>query len=292
MSHPTIGIIGLGKVGETFLHLLNNHGYLIGGVYNRTSEKLSHIKQKRDLISGTVAEVVEKSDLLIIAVSDDAIESIAGEIANTVSSMQAVIHTSGAKGLDVLEDVRRKGAMVGSLHPVYPFSDVDSAIEGLAGSTFAIEYSASLLQSWLLDIVETLHGQVIVIPEGKKAQYHAALAIASNYMVSLYAIAETMLMDIYDNPIAVKNALDQLMSGTMTNLIQNGVPQALTGPLVRGDVSTLQSHLQALRNDPLLYETYVNLAKLSYPMLRARGTDINKIDNLLKQEEEHASDNT
>lgn len=293
MLRPIIGIIGLGKVGETLARLLCAQGFDIGAVYNRTHDKAYHLASEVESIAlHDAGDIVTHTDLTIIAVSDDAIESIAQELTNHVTVDKAIIHVSGTSSLDALHEVQLAGAMVGSLHPAFPFSSVDSSVKGLMGVTFAIEYSHSQLRDWLLEIIHALSGQVIEVPAGKKAQYHAALAIASNYMVTLYAIAQDLLSDLSDDDIAIQRAINTLMTGTMHNLIEQGVPDALTGPLVRGDVGTIERHLMALSENPLLYETYRNLARLSYPMLQARGTDIDTIEKLFRQDNRHATDNS
>lgn len=285
MSRPVIGIIGLGKVGETLARLLYQNGYNIAAIYNRSPGKAHRIAVKVNaLVVDRAADVIDRCDLTIVAVTDDAIESVAQSLVESVAQSKGIVHVSGTVSIQALQDLHIAGAMVGSVHPAFPFADVESAIKGLVGATFAIEYSHPQLRHWLSEIATTLQGYLIEIPAGKKAHYHAALVIASNYMVTLYAIAQDLLRDLTDDTDAIHQALNTLMSGTMHNLIAQGIPDALTGPLVRTDVGTIEGHLAILSENSLLCETYINLARLSYPMLRARGTDINKIEKLLRQD--------
>ncbi len=145
-----------------------------------------------------------------------------------------------------LAALAERGVQVGSLHPAYPFADVDTAISGLPGSTFAVEAQDEPLRSWLFEIVAALDGRALAIPPGGKAIYHAALVIASNYTVTLYALAESLLTGLGADKAAADAALDALLAGTVENLKAQGVPDALTGPLVRGDVGTIAAHLAAL----------------------------------------------
>jgi predicted short-subunit dehydrogenase-like oxidoreductase (DUF2520 family) len=293
MALPIIGIIGVGKVGEALARLLYRQGYSIGAIYNRTYDKTENIAQQiESLAVHDMQDVIKDSDLIILSVSDDAIQPIAEDLIQSQWQGKGIIHVSGAASLDGLQLLRDVGAMVGSLHPAFPFSSVESSLEGLVGATFAIEYSHDVLRDWLLELINILEGQVIEIPSGKKAQYHLALTLASNYMVTLYAVAEGLLADFSDDAIANRHALETLMSATMSNLIEQGVPDALTGALVRADTGTIQKHLDTLADNPLIHETYIKLAKLSYPMLIARGIDINEITELLKQEVTHASNDT
>ncbi len=292
MTRPVIGFIGIGKVGETLARLAHANGYAIGAVYNRTIDKANALATDIDtVVAHQMTDVLGLCDWVILSVSDDVIHVIAQNLSKVDWTDKAIVHVSGSLSLDVLQAVKEAGGMVGSLHPAFPFSDVESSIKAIYGSSFAIEYSDPVLRSWLLDFVNVLDGQVLEIPVGKKAHYHLALAIASNYMVTLYAIAQDLLHDFSKDNVAIKTALDRLMSATMQNLVKQGTPSALTGPLVRADIKTLQSHLQAMDDNTLLHETYINLAKLSYPMLIERDIDIEQINSLFKENLD-ASDDT
>lgn len=292
MSRPRIGFVGLGHVGQTLFHVIRDHHYDVGVVYNRTSDiAISLTQDTGTIVAKSAEDLVSQCDLVILCVTDDAIEAVADQMLNADWTDKAIVHVSGAKSIDALQSLMHKGAMVGSLHPALPFADLPIARERIIGATFAIEYSHDFLRGWLVEIIYTLRGNILEIPKGKKAQYHLALAIASNYMVTLYAVAENLLAEFSQGEDAIYNALNTLMSATMENLIRQKIPMALTGPLVRGDVETIDAHLQTIRENPLLLDTYINLARLSYPMLTARGTDITQIDKLL-EEKSDASDNT
>jgi predicted short-subunit dehydrogenase-like oxidoreductase (DUF2520 family) len=182
------------------------------------------------------------------------------------------------------------------LHPAYPFADVDRAVVGLPGAAFAVEASDSTLRGWLLNIVGALDGHAVEITPGTKALYHAAMVIASNYTVTLYAIAERLLLDIGAEHTAADAALNALLMGTLENLRAKGIPDALTGPLVRADVGTIKAHLSALRGekiDPRLGYLYKLLARLSYPMLEARDIPTEAIESLFEEKDaDHETDGT
>jgi len=293
MNRSIIGIVGVGKVGETLARLLYQYGYLIGAIYNRTVSRAQILAQQLESVAvDDIGDVVGYCDLIIVAVSDDAIQSTVDGFSHFQLDGKGIIHVSGSASVDVLQSVADSGAMVGSLHPAFPFSSVESSVNGLVGATFAIETSHEILRRWLLDIIAMVEGQVIEIPAGKKAQYHLALTIASNYMVTLYAIAEGLLEEFSNDTMANRHALESLMSATMRNLIEQGVPDALTGALVRADIGTIERHLSIISDKPLIYDMYTNLAKLSYPMLTARGIDITDFTHLFRQETTHASNDT
>jgi predicted short-subunit dehydrogenase-like oxidoreductase (DUF2520 family) len=280
---PRIGIIGTGKVGCTLARLWSQAGYEVSAIYNRTAEKaemlMRFIRSAQVVKSPTI--VVEMADIIFLTVNDDALPQIASKLSDFECRGKIVVHTSGAASLEVLQGLVDAGALVGSLHPIFPFADVETAVRDLLGSTFAIEASNELVQQRLTELVESLKGQILLIPAGKKALYHAALAIASNYTVTLYAIAESLLVSLGAERSVADNALNVLVEATMKNIQQQGIPQALTGPLSRADVGTIQAHLDAI-DDDMLRIVYKGLARLSYPMLQARGVDITRIERALQ----------
>lgn len=278
MSQPTLAFVGAGKVGATLARLFFARGYVVETVYSRT---FAHAEALAKMVGAQAVEALDevRGDLVFLTVPDDAIHATAEALAGFYGS--AAVHTSGARDAGELEALAAHGVKVGSLHPAYPFADVEGAIAGLPGSTFALEAEAEPLVGWLMDMVRALDGQVFVIPPDGKAIYHAALAILSNYTVTLYALAETLLKGLGAEQAVADHALNGLLAGTVENLRTQGIPAALTGALVRGDVRTVEAHINALEaTDPQLAELYGLLGRLSVPMLMERGMVADKIIEL------------
>jgi predicted short-subunit dehydrogenase-like oxidoreductase (DUF2520 family) len=288
---PSLGFIGLGKVGIPLARLWYAAGYVVRAVHSRTLFKADELAvQVGAVVVSTPAEVVNAADLTLLTVPDDVIESLAADLGQSDLHGKGVIHTSGARDAAILGILADRGALVGSLHPVFPFADVDTALTTLPGAVFAVEAEADVLRGWLTAMVLALRGHVMVIPAGHKAAYHSALVFASNYTVTLYAIAERLLVELGAEPRVADQALNGLLRGTVENLQRKGVPQALTGPLVRGDIGTLAAHLAALEQTPY-GRLYRELARQSFPMLQARLIETDSIERVLRQSENHAIDN-
>lgn len=289
---PTLGIIGAGKVGQTLARLLYQQGYTIKAVYS--PHQAHGLAQRVDsVVTLTPREVLELVDLTLLTVPDDVIAPMAGQLATGDLTGKAVAHTSGAHDASSLAALADCGAMTGSLHPAYPFADVETALAGLAGATFAVEAEMPLLVDWLGDIARALNGHILNIPPGSKAIYHAALVLVSNYTVTLYAAAERLLATMTDDQVTVDGALNALLGATAANLQATGIPDALTGPLVRGDAGTIAAHLDALRQqDAQLAQAYCELARLTLPILHARGVATGALEQVLEQGLEDATDDT
>jgi predicted short-subunit dehydrogenase-like oxidoreductase (DUF2520 family) len=282
---PALSIIGAGKVGQALALLCLRAGYTTAAVYSRTPAHAERLAQQVGSVAvATAQEAALRADLILLTVPDDAIEVVARQLAVCPLAGKGVIHTSGAHDARVLSALAARGAMTGSLHPAYPFADVESAMSGLAGTTFALEADDERLAVWLSEMVSALNGSVLRIPPGSKALYHAALVIASNYTVTLYAAAERLLLTLSDDRAAVDGALNRLVGATVENLRETGIPDALTGPLVRGDVGTIEAHLEALQQqDAQLAALYRDLARASLPILQARGIPVDAIVSLLSR---------
>ncbi len=290
-NKPTLGFIGLGKVGIPLARLWYAAGFSVSAVYSRTSAKAADLGAQIGAMAAVKPEeVIEAADLTLLTVPDDAIETIAHGFQRKDWSGKAVIHTSGARDGTALRALAERGVMVGSLHPIFPFADVETSVTNVPGTVFALEAESEVLRSWLTGMVEALRGHILAIPAGKKAVYHSALVFASNYTVTLYAIAEQLLVGLGAEQATADQALNGLMRGTLENLREQGIPGALTGPLVRGDVGTIAAHLESLADTPFA-ELYRQLARHSYPMLQARQVNIDFIERIMRQSENHAIDN-
>lgn len=288
---PALGIIGAGKVGQVLARLLYTAGYPVVAVHSRTAARAEALAQQVGAAVFTdPRRVLEAADLTLLTVPDDAILPLAEQLASSKAAGKGVAHTSGAHDVRVLAPLVARGAMVGSLHPAYPFADVQTALQELAGTTFAIEADQQTLVDWLGDMVRALNGTILRLPPGSKALYHAALVLVSNYTVTLYAAAEQLLLSLHDDRAAVDGALDRLLEATVHNLRDQGIPDALTGPLVRGDTGTITAHLDALRHTEL-EEVYRTLARLTFPLLEARHVPTETIRDLLDRIED-ATDHT
>ncbi len=279
-SNPTLAFVGAGKVGSVLARLLVLRGYTITTISSRTPDDTERLAEAVGARAVALDEV--DADLVLLTVPDDMITVTAAGLMGFTG--KAAIHVAGARDASALAPLAERGVQVGSLHPAYPFADVESALVGLAGSTFAVEADDDLLRGWLNGIVTALDGRVLVIPPGGKATYHAALVIASNYAVTLYALAERLLTGLGADKVNADSALDALLAGTVANIKVRGVPAGLTGPLVRADVGTIAAHLAALGTvDGEIAALYRQLAQATLPLLRQQGIDVDAIDQLLQQ---------
>jgi predicted short-subunit dehydrogenase-like oxidoreductase (DUF2520 family) len=282
-----IGIIGAGTVGTALAVRLSRQGYHIAAVKSRSSE--SALRLIRMTGSGRIYDslqaIADNADFIFITTPDDAIPVVVNQV--RWHRGQYVIHCSGADSLDVLEPARIVGAQVGSFHPLQTFASIQNAIDNLPGSTFALEAEGDLLDI-LKKMAEDLQGHWIKLGAGDKAAYHTAAVMTCNYLVTLVKLA-TDLWDSFGIPREQAiQALLPLLKGTLNNIENLGVPKALTGPIARGDIGTVQIHLNTLKETaPAILPAYCELGLQTIAVAVAKGK-INErqaaeLENILKQ---------
>jgi predicted short-subunit dehydrogenase-like oxidoreductase (DUF2520 family) len=274
-----IGFIGAGTVGTALAARLAGRGYPVVAVSSRSrasAQKLAQVAGGRVFDSNQA--VADSTELVFITTPDGAIAAVAAQVKWHPS--QSVVHCSGADSVDILEPAREAGARVGAFHPLQTFASPQQAMENIPGSTFTLEAEEPLL-GILKDMAAALDGQWVELKAKDKVLYHAAAVFACNYMVTLTKLATDLWQTFGVPPPQATKALVPLLRGTLHNIETIGIPNCLTGPIARGDIGTINKHLDALKSTaPHLLSTYRELGRQTIPIALAKG----KIDELKAQE--------
>ena len=187
------------------------------------------------------------ADLVLLAVPDGAI----AEVAPQVPIGPWLAHVSGATSLRALEPHVRRF----SVHPLQTLTRErgPEQLDGAWGAVTAETGEARETARWLAEMLG-LHP--FDLADADKPLYHAGAAMASNFLVTLYRAASRLLEESHAPPEA--------LVPLMTRTIENGF--ALTGPIARGDWSTVEAHLNALEERaPDLVPLYRALAEATRP---------------------------
>ncbi len=269
---PVIGIVGAGAVGTALGVALTRAGWPVHAVASRDPGRRERFHALVDG-SRTYAEaqaVVEEVELVILAVPDDAVASVAAGL--RMYGGQAMIHTSGALDADVLAPAMAAGTQIGAFHPLVAFADTERAVAALKGATVAIE-GDDQLAALLAEMAEAIGAHPVRLAPGSKAAYHAAAVLAAGGFVALLdAIAELGRVAGLDEAGALA-IYGPLIEGTLGNARALGIRAALTGPIARGDVGTLAAHLAALaRHAPDVVALYRAVAEREIDLAVARGS--------------------
>ncbi len=269
---PLIGIVGGGAVGTALGVALTRAGWPVHAVASRDPDRRDRFRAAVEGARGfsEPQALIEEVELVILAVPDDAIAPLAKTL--RLYSGQAMVHTSGALGAEVLEPAMAAGTQVGAFHPLVAFADTERAVAALHGATVAIE-GDDQLAGLLAEMAEALGATPVRLAPGSKAAYHAAAVLAAGGFVALLdAIAELGRVAGLDEAGSLA-VYGPLIEGTLGNARALGIRAALTGPITRGDVGTLAAHLDALREHaPDVLPLYRAAGVREIDLAEARGT--------------------
>jgi predicted short-subunit dehydrogenase-like oxidoreductase (DUF2520 family) len=197
------------------------------------------------------------AEVALICVPDGEIEGACMSAAAAVPPLRFVGHTSGATTLGALEAASEAGAEVFSLHPLQTIPDERS---DLVGAPCAVAGSTPAALALAAGLASRLGMRPFEVPEESRAAYHAAAAMASNLLVALEESAADLL-DRGGVDAHARDLLAPLVLRTAANWAERG-PDALTGPIARGDAATVERHLEAIRTvAPELVPVYEALAE-------------------------------
>jgi predicted short-subunit dehydrogenase-like oxidoreductase (DUF2520 family) len=281
-ERPVTGIVGAGAVGTALGVALDRAGWPVGAVASRDPGRRERF---RSLVKGArgfaePAALVDDVELVILAVPDDAIPGLAATL--RLYSGQAIVHTSGLLGAEVLLPALAAGSQAGAFHPLVAFADLERAVEALHGATVAIEGDDELV-ALLADMAEALGATPVRLAPGTKAAYHAAAVLAAGGVTALLdAIREVAAVVGLDEAGALRIYLP-LLEQTVDNARALGVERALTGPATRGDAGTISAHLAALgAGAPGALPVYRALLARDVAIAARRGTLSPEASQLLR----------
>jgi predicted short-subunit dehydrogenase-like oxidoreductase (DUF2520 family) len=272
---PNAAIIGPGRIGQAMGHLLSQSGIsvaLIGGrrpAAVRRAVRFIGMGIPTSLSDPRISSV----SVVLIATSDAAVAGVARQLARLGDGRDAwrgrvVLHICGSLPSAVLAPLRLRGAAVGSIHPFQTVPSPQAGVRSLRGCYWAIEGDPPALRvarGW----IKRLEGIAFTIPAGAKPLYHLSAFMACPTVVTLMAQSARLLTQAGVPERISRPMLRQFVAETARNFAALGPRQALTGPAVRGDWTTIRRHLAALRKSaPEFLPVYRSLLAA---MLRLAG---------------------
>ena len=269
--HPTVGIIGPGRAGIGLGLALARAGYpvrLHGRRKTAVPAPLTLTVGPDDRPPPWIGEV----SVLVLAVRDDALRGLALILqhSQTVRAEHVVLHLSGVQGQEALGPLVTSQAALGSLHPLQTISDPEGAPERLKGAWAAVEGMPRAVET-AEQLARDMGLKPFRLATKHKAVYHAGAVFASNYFVVIEAVAQRLLRHAGLTDAEAWQALRPLVEGTLANLSKRQPPEALTGPVMRGDAETIVRHLESLTIDD--QNLYRLLGRAALELARKRGMD-------------------
>ncbi|UII27963.1 DUF2520 domain-containing protein [Fulvivirga maritima] len=243
-----VTFIGAGNVAWHLAPALDNAGYAVREVYSSTEKSAKALISR--LYQAELKTNLDFSDsasqIFIVSVSDDAIESIAQEI--ILPDNAIIAHTSGAQPLSALS--YSAGENIGVFYPLQTFSK-DKKVD-FKSTPICIEAENKFTRNTLLDIADTISKKVYKIDSADRKSLHVAAVFACNFTNHFFKIAS----DILRSKKLEFNLLQPLIAETINKALEIGPDKSQTGPAVRHDFETLDKHMDYLEGNEELSEMY------------------------------------
>jgi predicted short-subunit dehydrogenase-like oxidoreductase (DUF2520 family) len=243
-----VSFIGAGNLAWHLAPALENAGYVVREVYSRDPknaealvERLYEAEIKTDLDFSS-----SKSSVFIIAVSDDVIGDISQEIA--LPGEAILVHTSGSQAVSVLDYAATMD--LGVFYPLQTFTK--SRKVDFNSIPIFIESESAGVEKVLMAIAKSISKNVFKVRPEERQALHVAAVFASNFTNHMIYLAQEIMKE---NSLSF-DWLKPLISEMITKSISIGPENAQTGPARRGDLETLDRHMDFLKDDESISELY------------------------------------
>lgn len=263
----TIAVLGAGRVGSSLARLWVDAGEDVVVIASRRAARARGAAEFSSArrSSSNYARAAAQGSWVVLAVVDDALAVVVQRLAASKTDWRGkvVLHTSGYHGADALSVLARRGAHVGTLHPLMAVASPEEGLRRLPGAAFAVDGDREALDV-AGRLARAAGGWGLRVPPSARPAYHAAAVLAANCAVALIdAAAEVMQRGGIPRRLALA-ALAPLVRGSVDNVSRLGPSRGLTGPVSRGDAATIAGHLQVLEGD--IEEVYRCLSRRMIPL--------------------------
>lgn len=241
--------------------------------------------------AGSVLSVKDLADahVVVLAVGDPDLQAAVAACTEAPPRACSLwLHTSGLHDLDVLDPLVPHGVRRGILHPAVPIPDALTGLRNLEHGPAVLTGDENAMQL-LRRLAESLAMTAIPCATGRRALYHAACAMAANGATALFGAVERLLgvhggIDPADQRLLTAALMERAVGGCR----REGPGAALSGPVARGDLGTVQAHLDALHAAPdAPLSAYVAIMREALRLAQLRGLDpamVARIESLLARE--------
>jgi predicted short-subunit dehydrogenase-like oxidoreductase (DUF2520 family) len=260
MKKQTVAIVGTGNVARALAVALHDSGVRVTEIIGRNTKKTAKLAREVKARAATLSNAKVDANIIWICVSDGAIAEVAGQLAKLPISWKGktVLHASGALTAAELKPLKNRGAATASFHPMNTF--VPAASGELAGTPFGAEGDERAIRqaARLTQHINKYPAPVYRIRTKDKPLYHALGAFTSPLMISALNVAERI-----GRSIGIKeprHLMTPILLSTINNFLREGTSGAFSGPIRRGDPTTIRKHLAALKRIPNGEQLYRALA--------------------------------
>ena len=259
-----ITTVGYGSVGRALTLALKQAGAQIVNVAEHEDSERIRLAQEEGFRVFPLDMIRTDVDLVVLAVPDSLIGTVAGELAALVKeqagrnpqdgqavpegdlSKPVVMHLSGGTGIEVLQPLGELGWGQLAWHPIQTFPTTAEAdrFEGIRIGLTADEAGEEMGHR----LAALVGATPLMVPGQDRARYHLASVLASNFMPMLLEMGAQRFAGFASSLEEAWQALFPLMKGMMDSIEEHGPAGAMTGPVARDDLETALQHLKTFSN--------------------------------------------
>nr|WP_297713412.1 Rossmann-like and DUF2520 domain-containing protein [Clostridium sp.] len=261
------GFIGAGKVGFSLGKYLKENNIDVSGYYSKSQ----HSSKEAAIFTNTrqynnLEDLIKNSDAIFITTPDNQIADVWSEIKRLPIKEKLICHCSGSISSEVFSNINNHGAYGYSIHPMFAISDKYNSYKNLSQAFITIEGHEKHIK-YLKRLFLHLGNDVTIINKENKILYHASSVTVSNLVLGLINNGINYLEECgFTQEMAIK-ALYPLIENNLRNVKERGAVNSLTGPIERGDLSTVINHLNVIPEEDkelyrLLSKNILKIAKI------------------------------
>ena len=243
-----IVVIGAGNVGCTLSRYFYTRGLTVSALIERDSMKLEQARSAvfANGFSTDLSNIPSVASAIIISIQDHKIAGLAERLASISRSYTNVFiaHTSGIRTSDDLAPLAALGAVTGSFHPIQSFPSPYLDVQRLDAIGCGIEGDEAFIER-AKNLAAVLGWKPLLITKEYKSMYHLACVFAGNLLTTLAADALNILQQA-TGPDTTIAPLSPMIRSVLKEIEQGSPRSAFTGPVARGDATTIELHFQQL----------------------------------------------
>ena len=285
--NKTVGFIGSGKIVHSLIPALIKNDFTIEFVIGNNQDELKSLKNNYSIkTTSSSIENIKDCDLIFVAVPDSKISEISQNISELEKDFSSAIfiHLSGSGTIEELKSLSDKNILVAGFHPMQSFPSYNSV--PLKNVYAAVETENKNIFDKLSAVAEQLKMIPFQIFPDQKTAYHLMGVMVSNFMTANFFNADKLFPESKNIPASNK-LLSTIATQTLENIIKSGSVNSLSGPIERGDLETVQKHLELLKNTPSQLSFYISSSLTLCEIALKKGSitesGYNDLINLLKK---------
>jgi len=255
---PSVAVLGAGRLAWRLIPALQAEGYPVQQLIARNAAQRSRYAEAFGIGMATEgpAGLDPSVQLVLLALPDDALKSVAAALAPVAQPGQIFIHLSGSAPLAALQAL---GDRIGVMYPLYQFTTAGGSLD-FAQIPLFTEGSPAAAAA-VAALARRLSRRVFQMDSEARLRLHLGAVFACNFSNLLFRIAERYA------PEGI-STYEPLIRNYMERMFESGPAHTQTGPAIRGDRNTLRRHIELLKEEPELQALYKLMSELIASELR------------------------